>query len=385
MDKYPNNDLPAVSETVACLLDIWSRILQYPSVSPDSDFFDLGGDSLLAVGLFLEIERITGRNFPLTTIYDAPTVAALAELIDRGEEKTFSPLVPLNAGKEGVPFFFVHGLGGTVIELAALGKLIRTRRPVYAVQARGLDGAEPPFAAVEDMAAYYLEAIREVQPAGPYLLGGYSFGGLVALEMARLLEPRNVALLCMVDAFAHPRTWPFASRTIVRGRRLQARLELFLRQPVRETAAFLMQRAGLAAPTPQGMRVAGQPRRWLGEIDSSLPLPLRQVRDAAVTALMNYRPQAYGGKITFLKAATTDAVFPPNARAIWRPLASELELHMVHGDHASVIGAQAQSAAHCLSLCLAGAARGAGPTTMPSQRMSQSASAGLWLQPGLSR
>ncbi|MGD0867506.1 MAG: phosphopantetheine-binding protein, partial [Rhizomicrobium sp.] len=133
----------AIRETiVAGLTDIWSRTLQTAPICPDSNFFDLGGDSLLAVGLLLEIERQFGRKFPITTIYDAPTIAEQADLLESEGEAGFSPLVLLKSGDGSKPLFIVHGIGGTVIELDALGKQIRTDSPVYAIQARGLDGAE---------------------------------------------------------------------------------------------------------------------------------------------------------------------------------------------------------------------------------------------------
>src|SRR5258708_36709359 len=99
-----------------------------------------------------------------------------------------SPLaVPLKSGGSYPPLFIVHGVGGNVMELIPLGKAIRSHNPVYAIQAKGLDALETPNACVEDMAECYLPAIREIQPQGPYLLAGYSFGGLVALEIGRRL------------------------------------------------------------------------------------------------------------------------------------------------------------------------------------------------------
>ncbi len=350
------DDRTDAATNVDRLIGLWSRLLQVSTVLPDSNFFDLGGDSLLAVNLFLEIERATGRQLPITTIYDAPTVAELAALMDSEAAPRFSPLVPLKDGDGTAPFYIVHGIGGTVIELAALGKLIRTKGPVYAVQARGLDGIEPPFTSIAAMAEYYLETIRQIQPAGPYLLGGYSFGGLVAFEMARLLERAHelVAQLVMIDAYAHPQTWPLKSRVTVRGRRLLGRLRLIARNPVSETAAYANDLAGRfsvgrksAAPQDR------QARSWLGPVDPSLPLALRQVRQAGDAALLSYRPQFYPGKITFLKAAKTDPVFPPDPSNIWRPLARDFELHTVRGNHRSIIETYAADTAECISACLA--------------------------------
>src|SRR5262252_5633335 len=133
-------------EIVARLTTLWSRALLLPSVACDANFFDLGGDSLMAVGLFLEIERELGVKFPITAIYDAPTIAELADLIaGEAAAPAFDHFVCLKPGDDSAPLFIVHGVGGTVIELANLGRRIRTPRAVYAIQARGLDGLEPPL------------------------------------------------------------------------------------------------------------------------------------------------------------------------------------------------------------------------------------------------
>jgi pimeloyl-ACP methyl ester carboxylesterase len=216
--------------------------LQTAPIFPDSNFFDLGGDSLLAVGLLLEIERQFGRKFPITTIYDAPTIAEQADLLESGAAAGFSPLVLLKSGDGSKPLFIVHGIGGTVIELDALGKQIRTDSPVYAIQARGLDGAEAPIESVSEMAAFYLDAIRQVQPVGPYYLAGYSFGGLVALEMARSLGEKDVALLLMIDSYALPTTWPLASRVSRSLRIWINRVRLLATLPAGEIAGKLSHR-----------------------------------------------------------------------------------------------------------------------------------------------
>jgi thioesterase domain-containing protein/acyl carrier protein len=365
--RPPNGEAPPAPDCVdhatriERLTGIWTRILQVTPIFPGSNFFDLGGDSLLAVGLFLEIERETGRKFPVTTIYDAPTIAEQAALLESDSTPKFSPLVLLKPGDGRTPLFVVHGIGGTVMELSALGKQIQSDSPVYALQARGLDGTEPPLDTVEGMAAFYLDAIREEQPAGPYLLAGYSFGGLVAFEMARLLKQRqdNVALLFMVDAYAHPKTWPLRSRAAVRRRRLQSRLRLIAARPMGETVSYL---AGLAKKlVPPAMRRKSADRssapkpalRWLKDLDPNLPLPLRQVRGAGEAALSSYVPQFYPGRITFLRAQTTDPVFPTDPKPIWRPLSQEFELFEAPGDHRTLIEQHAEIVANRISSCIA--------------------------------
>src|SRR6476646_9771129 len=198
------------ADHVELLLGIWCRVLQTEDVTAESDFFDLGGDSLLALTLFLEIERATGRHLPITAIYDARTIREQVMLLKEDELPDFSPLVLVKPGDCGAPLFVFHGIGGTVVEFAELGPLIDVSGPVYAVQAQGVDGTRPPLRSVDDMADLYCRAIREKQPRGPYWLCGYSFGGVIAVEVARRLRDvgEEIGLLFLIDAYAHPVTWP---------------------------------------------------------------------------------------------------------------------------------------------------------------------------------
>jgi acetoacetyl-CoA synthetase len=374
------------SANVERLIRIWSRILQVSPISEDSNFFDLGGDSLLAVGLLLEIELETGRKFPITAIYDAPTIADQAALIDSSTPSKFSPLVLLKPGEGNLPFFIVHGLGGTVIELAGLGKHIRSDSPVYAIQARGLDGGDTPLESVEDMAAFYVDAVREFQPSGPYLLGGYSFGGLVALEMARILDRarENVALLMLIDAYAHPRTWPILSKGNLFRRKTMNRASLFTTRPASESLSFLGSRLNaLMARTAPGRRsVDGPPTdtiwQWPQKIDPNLPLPLRQVHEASSAALLSYTPRFYNGKIIFLKARNSGVVFPGNPGRIWRGLAREFELYTVSGDHVSAIHKHSDEVAERISNCMMAALKSNSRLVRPETH-----SAGSWPATGV--
>lgn len=351
---FPSQGAEADSTTEALLLELWQAALRVPRVAPDDDFFDLGGDSLMAVNLFLEIERQTGVNLPITAIYDAPTVAAMAALID--EEKvsrdcaapqTYSPLVLLKPGTGQSPLYIVHGIGGTVIELAALGRAIRVPEAVYALQAQGLDGRDPPHETIEAMVDDYVRAIRAVQPFGPYRLCGYSFGGLVAMEMARRLKARGqtIAALILIDAYAHPSTWPVLSRVKMRLRRAIYLLGCALRRSPLETASRVLARRKLPSPS-------SRLHEWLLDHNPSLPPPLLRVREAGSAALNDYRPKPYTGRIVFLKAKKRDAEFPDDPRRIWRRLALNIVFRTIPGGHRTIVTDHAETAAATITACL---------------------------------
>ncbi|HWA88803.1 MAG TPA: alpha/beta fold hydrolase [Rhizomicrobium sp.] len=338
------------------LTAIWRAALQRDTVDIDDDFFDLGGDSLMAVGLFLEIERAFGIKLPVTAIYDAPTIAGQLAMIEAESAPGFSHLVRLKDGNERAPFFIVHGVGGTVMEFAALGRLLETERAVYAVQARGLDGADAPLDRIEHMAALYVDILRARQPDGPYYIGGYSFGGVVAMEMARLLGPENVARLVMIDAFAHPHTWPLKSKAKVRARKLLSRARAFARRPVHEARGFIQRRT-----TDRATLV----NNWLGAVDPNLPLPLRQTRIAGDAALIAYSPKPYRGRADFIRAARTGTVFPSDARNVYGKLIADFVLQTTQGDHRSILNEHAAELAKRVDALLSAPPRRAAIVPQP--------------------
>jgi amino acid adenylation domain-containing protein len=180
----------------------WAEVLGVPAVGVRDSFFELGGHSLLGVRLMGRIEELTARRLPLAALFAAPTVEALASAL-RGEAAMggAGPLVPIQPHGAGRPLFFVHAAGGNVVGYAELARRLGPGQPFYGLQSRGLDGDEAPHERIEAMAADYLAEIRAVQPAGPYRLGGWSMGAVVAFEMARQLEAAGdaVELLALVD------------------------------------------------------------------------------------------------------------------------------------------------------------------------------------------
>ncbi|NEP03802.1 MAG: amino acid adenylation domain-containing protein [Okeania sp. SIO4D6] len=203
------------------LAQIWSDILGVSPIGVQDNFFELGGHSLLAVRLMAEIEKRFGKNLSLAALFQGATVERLAILVcQSGDAETprieippkisltqntdtesWSPLVAIQPEGNHPPFFCMPGAGGNAVYFHQLARHLGNDQPFYALQPPSLDGVSEPFGSVEEVAAYYLQAIQSLQPSGPYFLGGHSFGVLVAFEMAgQLLQKgETVALLALLD------------------------------------------------------------------------------------------------------------------------------------------------------------------------------------------
>jgi thioesterase domain-containing protein/acyl carrier protein len=185
------------------LTQIWSEILGVRKIGIHDNFFELGGHSLLAVRIVAEIERLVKRRLPLATFLQAPTVSALADVLRKEDWKpSWSSLTPIRAGGSKPPLFLMHSHGGNVLEYYPLAKCLEADQPVYALQARGLDGNIIKDQSFETMAAAHLAELRSLQPEGPYFLGGYCLGGMLALETAQqlLAVGEEVALVLLIQS-----------------------------------------------------------------------------------------------------------------------------------------------------------------------------------------
>jgi amino acid adenylation domain-containing protein len=186
------------------LVRIWQEVLGVPRVGVRDNFFEAGGHSLLAVRLMAQIQQRFGKELPLSILFQGGTVEEMAARL-RGEgsaEGVPSSLVPIQPAGSRPPFFSVHPAGGDVLCFAALARHLGADQPFYGFQSRGLAPGAAPDARIEDMAAHYIGEMRRVQPQGPYRLGGWSLGGVVAFEMARQLREQGdeVALLVILDS-----------------------------------------------------------------------------------------------------------------------------------------------------------------------------------------
>jgi amino acid adenylation domain-containing protein len=300
------------------LVKIWEQVLGKRPIGVGDNFFELGGHSLLAVRLMGRVEKAFGQQLPLTALVQAPTIQQFADLVRRdASSELWSSLIPLQAEGSEPPLFFVHGLGGTVLRFHELAQRMRPDQPFYGIQARGLSGKEPCLNCVDDMAEYYLEQLRGVQPEGPYFLGGYSFGGLVALEMARrLIEAGQVVgLLALVD------TYPGAPKST------SSLLGTFFTLSAEQKVAYVKKRV----------------RRYRKGIKRrvdllSMPRPLKMVREACAAAERNYSPRAYPGKIVLFRASEKALRGLDDPQGGWSQYAAAgLEIHEVDADHGNIL------------------------------------------------
>ncbi|ANT60179.1 polyketide synthase [Salipiger sp. CCB-MM3] len=202
------------------LAGFWEDLLGVQNVGAEDSFFDLGGHSLIAVRLFAMVKKAFRVDFPISVLFEAPTIRTCAALIaaqtghsgDMGDtsatkpaapERRFTHLVPMHNGEGGprTPFFLVAGMFGNVLNLRHLAHLLGADRPFYGLQAKGLYGGEAPHDSIEATARDYIAEMRQVQPEGPYMVGGFSGGGITAYEIARQLEAmgEEVSLCVLLD------------------------------------------------------------------------------------------------------------------------------------------------------------------------------------------
>ena|GEM_PF-2416035 len=185
------------------LAQVWKDVLNVERVGIHDEFFDLGGHSLLALRLFTRIEQETGTTLPLSTLFGTTTIARLAELI-RGEftNESWDCLVPIQPQGARMPFFCVHGVGGGVLGYRDLASFLEKDQPFFGLQAVGQDGRCEYDTSIKVMASRYIDVMRSQQPTGPYRIGGYCFGGVVAYEMACQLEKmgEQVSVLALFES-----------------------------------------------------------------------------------------------------------------------------------------------------------------------------------------
>ncbi len=321
------------SDAEKSLARLWEHALGVKQVGIDDDFFDLGGHSLLALTILEEVEREFGRRLLLASLVDAKTIRMFVELLGAPRKRaSLACVVALSTEGAKPPLFLMHSHGGNILEYVPLAHRLGAGRPVYAVQARGLSEGVPPDPRIEEMAAHYLKEIRIVQPHGPYHLGGFCFGGFLALEAAQQLRAQGeeVALLALLDSStkaypAYPAGTTRLHRLVYNARR-----------------RLLLEWSGLVS-RPRGMRLAHAAARirrlrdrlqsaaeglvnWVrvqwrsGPPAYSVAHNLERLAAAHDRAWAAYSPKPYGGRVLFLRARQQPFGVQPDPMLGWSGL-----------------------------------------------------------------
>jgi len=338
------SDQPSAA-TIDMLTEIWQRVLQRSHIGPEERLYDVGANDALADKAFNEMGRAFDRPLPTATICHAPTIAALAALLEQPVLPRFLPFVKLKAGSEKTPILIAPGVGGRA-RFAELAQHIRTEHAIYGIQAKGVDGMEEPFDRIEDMAAYYLAALVELQPLGPYILIGYSFGGLIALEMAqRLTEAgKPVALLALLDSYPHPRCLPPGQRLWLITKKIERHFSDLGQKPL--GVAF----SQVLGAVKQRLQIAEihEPGEPAASSRLSFAQTTVRVKKSDFVAMKRYEPRFYPGKIRFVRPEF-NSYLPTDPTPFWKALAAELEIETVPGDHLGMVGVQCKSLAAVLT------------------------------------
>jgi amino acid adenylation domain-containing protein len=319
------------------LARIWEELLGVSPIGIHSDFFELGGHSLLAMRMMSLIRERLGRSLPVVSLFQSGTLEELAARL-REAPGSLSPLVPLTSGGSRRPFFCVHPVSGNVLPYLELARALGPDQPFHAFQAPGLEGEQAPLETVEALAARYVEALREVQPSGPYRLGGWSLGGMVAFEMARQLEQQGeqVEQLVLIDSYAFDQRPPEGAG------------ESWLAARFVEFTARL---AGLPAPELDEQALPGGDALLYGLLEAGRTagvlargVDLEQLRTlyrvfaSNLRALWRYAPGTYGGRVTLVRASETQVPTGPDGG--WARLAAGgVEVCELPGDHHSILRA----------------------------------------------
>ncbi|MCT9077907.1 amino acid adenylation domain-containing protein [Streptomyces fulvoviolaceus] len=310
---------------------LFAGLLDRTDVTADDDFFQCGGNSFLAIRLTTALSRRFGVEVSLSSFFARPTPGGLAALIEAGgTERTHrSPVVTIKESGTDAPFFCVHPVGGTAMCYAELAHLLPESTPFHGIEAVGLGHGEEPLRTIEDMARTYLAAVRAIRPEGPYLLGGWSMGGLIAFEMARQLADQGaeVAQLVLIDAeLPDPAT---AGRELSDREVLAGIIRDLTGQPGQPE---------VGAPLLDAASVLTELRRR-GVLPEEISFEswerLRALYGANLRAIARYRGGPYDGPVRLIQAATQPEG-AGSSHLTWLRAGLDVTVDTVPGDHYSM-------------------------------------------------
>ncbi|BAY12152.1 non-ribosomal peptide synthetase [Calothrix sp. NIES-2098] len=349
--------------TESKLAAIWAEVLNIERVGIHDNFFDLGGNSLVAVRVVEQIRQQFQLDLSLATLFLNPTIESLAtSLSTKTESLACSPLVSIQPHGSNPPFFCVHPIFGVIFPYYELAHHLGNNQPFYGLQSLGMDAKNPPLTSIEDMATRYIEALRQVQPKGPYFLGGWSFGGWVAFEMAQQLQKSGdeVALLAMLDTLAPlPGNIPslgkslqFLFTTVARdiwpflfeyccliAAHSKNQIKNLISQALKKFNSWfdknLLMHVHLEETFPSNLISDNSKLHLLHELTIT---PILRIFYANSQAVIKYIPQIYPEQITLFKTSTISSIAKEDLSMGWDKLAVEqTEIYQIPGNHLTML------------------------------------------------
>jgi thioesterase domain-containing protein len=324
------------SELERRMIEIWEDLIGVRPLGPDANFFELSGDSLLAARVFDRIGRVVGREIPLAALLRAPTIRQLSYLILwGGDVPCWTALVPVQTQGTRPPLFCVHGGGGGVLPYARVAEHLGLDQPIWGLQAPWRAHGTTPLK-VEEVAHEYIEAMQSVRPEGPYYLCGHSFGGLVAYEMARQLAEQKleVALLLVID---HP--GPDARVTGMD--KLRWHFNGLSQLNTKEKLRYIRNRVNWKLTThprvPRVLKRAAMKRHGKQSDTGATDYRLRTLNET-MTAMWQYRPGPYAGKVTLFRARSGSPAINSDPQGGWGVVArGGVEVHEFATNHMQIL------------------------------------------------
>jgi thioesterase domain-containing protein len=312
----------------ALVLHLWEDVLGVRGIGLGESFFDVGGHSLLAVRLRARVEERVGRSVPLEVFFADPTIAGMVRALRAGERASIAPLLALSTSGAKQPLFFLHGdPSGLGLYCRTFAPSLGAERPIYAIAPHGTDGGNVP-ATIEEMARDQIALIRERRPHGPYLIGGYCMGAIVAFEIARQLEQagETVTHLILIEAQSARPRFGFVEDAVTGAARFSGLSEDACRRWLArrrfEVQAALRYVRRRPAPTADA-EVDNTARVLTAQQDAVHRYVWRSLRTSATLICAQEEPNANVGAV----------------RLMWRSLLSALEVRLVPGNHKTALGA----------------------------------------------
>lgn len=331
----------SINKTEKLLISIWSEFLDSDNIDSDDNFFELGGHSLIAVEVMMRIEQETGIKLPLSTLFEYPTIKKLASLLQSNKkETTYKSLVSIKPSGNKMPVYIIHGSGLNILNFSSIALHVDEDQPVYGLQAKGLNGADEPLNNMEEIAAYYISQVLEHNPDGPYAIAGYSFGGYVAIEMARQLRlmEKEVKMLAMFDTNAEVQNYDKSvfEKISVNAARQFHKLVWISTSLIKKPKSTIKYQLKYARNKIKSVAVRlhlkqkEEPKGSLGEF--------KRISQQHDIAYQNYRMQPFDGIIDLFKAKTR-VYFVDDLKYLgWKKYALKgVRVHNVPGDHKTML------------------------------------------------